>query len=151
MLRAKVDLTAVDRGFDAMTRAARDLGPAFKAAKAPVRKDQRDHAKTRQGPDGPWAPKGRLTLAREALARKRAGGRRRMSRRILGRLPGAVKIEAGRNRIVARSKSRWSGVHQDGGTAGRGARIPARPFLWVSDALEAALRFIFERHILGRW
>lgn len=150
MIRAKVDISAVDRGLDALTRAARDLGPAFKEARKPVRKDQRDHAQRRQGPDGPWQPKSRLTRAREALAAKRAK-RRPRTKRLLGRLPGAIKVESNRWRVVARSKSRWSNVHQEGGTAGRGARIPARPFLWVSDALEAALRFVFERHILGRW
>lgn len=153
MLRASVDLTAVDRGLDAMTRAARDLGPAFKEAKKPVRADQRQHAKERSGPDGRWAPKSRLTLAREALDRKRKGKRRGGGRRLLGRLPAAIVVTSDRNRVVARSRARGgiSGTHQDGGPAGRGARIPARPFLWVSDALRATLRFVFERHILGRW
>lgn len=150
MIRAQVDLSEVDRGIDAMTAAARNLGPAFKEAKKPVRKDQRDHAKSRQGPNGPWAPKSPLTRAREALAAKRRGKRPRV-RRLLGRLPGAIAVESNRVRVVARSKAWWSGVQQDGGTVGRGARLPARPFLWASDALKEVIKVIFERHIKGRW
>jgi hypothetical protein len=152
MLRAKVDTTEIDRGLAAMTQEARNLGPAWKEARKPMRADQRDHARRREGPDGPWAPKAASTRAREALARKRAG-KRRGSRRLLGRLPSAITITADRRRVVARSRARGvvSGTHQDGGTAGRGARIPARVFLWASESLLNVVAGIIEKHILGRW
>lgn len=152
MIRAKIDMTAVDRGLAALTQDARNLAPAFKAAKKPARADQREHAKLRQGPDGAWAPKAASTLAREALAKKRAG-KRRGSRKLLGRLPAALALMSDRNRVVVRSRARGklSSIQQDGGVAGRGARIPARVFLWASDKLLATVRGILERHIMGRW
>lgn len=35
--------------------------------------------------------------------------------------------------LAATSKVPWAGIHQYGGTAGHGAKIPARPFLWFSQ------------------
>ena len=40
---------------------------------------------------------------------------------------------ASRTSLRGESRVPWSGIHQDGGTAGRGSRIPARPFLWMSE------------------
>lgn len=149
MIRATVDITAVDRGIDALTAAARDLSPAYKALRKPLRADQAEHAKRREGPAGKWAPKSAMTIERERRARARAGKKR--GRRVLGKLPSAIAVRADKNKVVAFSRVRWSSVHNDGGPAGRGARIAARTFLWASDKLKATAREIFVKHILGRW
>lgn len=123
---ATIDLGDVEAGLDAMARRGRALGPAFRELKKPLRLDQKDHAKRREGPSALWAPR-----ATSTMARLRAGGKR--ARKLLGRLPGAVKYTATATAVAGTSRALWSGVHQDGGIVGHGARLPARPFLWISD------------------
>lgn len=125
---ATLDLGDVERGLEAMARRARALGPVFRELKTPLRLDQRDHSKKREGPSALWAPR-----AASTMARMRAGGRR--ARKPMGRLPGAVSYRATASSVSGRSRVLWSGIHQDGGTVGHGARIPARPFLWISDGM----------------
>ena len=83
----------------------------------PVRTDQTNHARAQEGPDGAWP-------ARRVPSR----------RRILGRLPGAIRMAVNGATVSATSKVAWSGAHQDGPTrVGRGAIVPQRQFLWLSD------------------
>ena len=135
---ATLDIGDVEKGLAAMQRRARVLGPAFRELKRPLRLDQRDHSKRRAGPSAMWAPR-----AASTMAKLRAGGRR--ARKPLGKLSGAVAYTADATAVRARSRVLWSGVHQDGGTVGRGAKLPARPFLWISDDM---LRVA--EHTLGR-
>lgn len=51
----------------------------------------------------------------------------------MGRLPTAVTYKATSRTLSGTSKAAWSGVHMTGGTVGKGSRLPARPFLWMSD------------------
>lgn len=126
LLVARVELSFLDRARTAFR--ALDLRPAWKEARKPVRADQRAHAKAQEGPGGAWQ-------ARSSSTKSRAGGRRTRARRLLGRLPSAIGVGYDRRKLTVRSLVRWSAIHQEGGTAGHGARIPARPFLWVSDSL----------------
>lgn len=137
-MRIEIDIGQVERGLDAIERRVRALGSVFKELKAPLRLDQRDHAKRREGPDSGWAPRSQATLDRQRA------GRRRL-RRPMGRLPTAVAYTATGTAVEARSRALWSGIHQEGGVAGKGSRIPARPFLWVSESmLELARAKILE-------
>jgi len=124
---ARLNLSFLDRAKAAWN--APDLRPAWKEARKPARADQREHAKEEEGPDGPWIPRRSRTRARSK------SGRRRRARKLLGRLPRALQIKHDKRRLLIRSRVRWSGVHQEGGVAGRGAQIPARTFLWPSDEL----------------
>lgn len=150
MLQLRVDLTHVDRGWDAVTAAARNLEPAYKALRKPLRADQREHAKAKAGPDGAWPAKSPITIAREKRRRRKSGKRGRV-RKLLGRLPTVVKLLADRRRVAAVSGVRWSAVHQDGGRVGRGSRIPARPFLWASPAMLATARKVLAEHVTSAW
>lgn len=134
MITAQLDDRGLMRAIDEVARRAdqdffRELAPEARA-------DQRDHAKNQEGPESHWAP------------RKEVPGRRkRKTRRILGRLPGAIQVRTHPDAVEIQSRVRWSGIHQDGGTANNGAQIPARPFLWWSEefldvAGESALIFI---------
>jgi phage gpG-like protein len=123
---AMLDIGDVEEGLAAMERRARTLAPAFAALKKPLRLDQRDHSKKRLGPSAMWAPR-----APSTIERARHGGRH--LRKPLGRLTGAVSYTADATAVRGTSRVLWSGVHQDGGTVGRGSRIPSRPFLWISD------------------
>lgn len=127
--RARVDLSWVERALTGLRNP--DLRPAWKAAKKPLRADQRDHAKRREGPGGAWPARSPLTQAR----RSTGSGKRKRARKLLGKLPSALTAKHTRTSVSVMSRSKWSAVHQEGGTAGNGARIPARPFLWASDKL----------------
>lgn len=123
MLSATLDLTDVERGLASMGRAS--FAKAFRDLKKPMRLDTRDHQKSRSGPEGSWAPRAASTMAR--LRRKRS------RRKPMGRLPTAVSYLARARSLTGISRAPWSGVHVTGGTVGKGSRIAARPFLWMSD------------------
>lgn len=133
---ASLNLGFLDRIRSTLARP--DLRPAWKEVKKPLRADLKDHKKRRESPEGSWAPIASSTKAR------RLAGRNKRSRRLLGRLPSAIKLSYDRRRLIAGSiVKRWPQVHQWGGRAGHGARIPQRQFLWVSDKLtEAAAAII---------
>lgn len=115
-----IDVSRVTAGFKSAAHPAVIVAVA-RALRKPVRQDQTNHARAQEGPDGAWP-------ARRTPSR----------RRILGRLPGAIRMEVRGPVIAATSKVAWSGAHQDGPTrVGRGAVVPARPFLWLSDELLA--------------
>jgi hypothetical protein len=138
---ARLDLSDVDKGMESL-RSVR-LRPVFNALRKPLRDDQKDHAADQAGPDGQWAPRAASTMAR--LSRRRRGrtasGRRRRPRRpgrLLGRIPRIFDVRASEGGLVAENRAKYSLVHQEGGTVGRGARIPARPFLWFSGGFLTA-------------
>lgn len=116
-------------GLDAMERRAHALGAAFRALKGPLKLDQRDHAKKRMGPQGPWAPQAASTRARRLSSPKHR------ARRLLGRLPTAVKYAATATSVSGTSRIAWSAAHADGDRVGHGVRLPAREFLWISNAM----------------
>lgn len=124
---ASIDFGDVLRGIDAMTR-RNVLAPAFRALKAPLRLDQREHSNAQAGPEGGWAARASSTLARHKY-------KPRLPRKLLGRLPRAVKYLASGRGLTGESMVGWSAIHQEGGVAGHGSRIPARPFLWISDKM----------------
>jgi phage gpG-like protein len=106
-----------------------------------MRADQRDHSKQKEGPDGKWP-------ARKRLGSSTKKARRRNARKLLGKLPNAVVITASSTSVVARSRAAWSSVHQDGGRAGKGAVIPRRQFLWISDELLQTAADVVADHVV---
>lgn len=143
MLTAHVNIGGVLRAFERLKRT--DTSKAFRAAKKPARKDQRDHAKRQASAQGRWPGLADTTRAR------RARGAKRKSRKILGRLPAALQITSGKDFVRVTSRVPWSGVHQDGGAAGKNARIPRRQFLWISKDLLRAVRDIFTAALDRAW
>ncbi|HWU91602.1 MAG TPA: hypothetical protein VN253_30250 [Kofleriaceae bacterium] len=136
----RTSFQAVFAGLDGIARAGRGIHRELKKL---VQDDQRDHAKQRTGPSGLWAPRALATVRRMRLEGVR--------RRPLGKLLGAgVSYRANRAQIVGESKIKWSGVHQEGGKVGRGATVPARPFLWLSEAMiERALAYVADVRVRG--
>lgn len=124
---ATLDADDAVAGLDAMQRRAHALGAAFRALKQPLKLDQRDHAKKRMGPRGPWAPQAASTRARRLSSPKHR------PRRLLGRLPTAVKYSATATSVRGVSSVAWSGAHSDGARVGHGAKLPVREFLWLSN------------------
>lgn len=123
---------------------------AFREVGAHARQDQALHDAKHEGPDGPWPALHPSTVARYAKMAKAKRGKAR-ARKLLGRLPRALKtvITGSSIRIVSRVK--WAFVHQAGGRAGRGARIPRRQFLWISDRLMQRSSRVFQQHLLKAW
>lgn len=155
----------VDRAIETVEQRAKRLGPAFRELQKPFRADQVDHARNEQGPSSKWPPRSPLTEARR-LARNRSvrttkamrtimprkPTRRSTPARILGRLPGAVAHTVGGLFIRATSRARKVGpAHQHGATVGRGVRLQARPFLWLSDALVEKARELLADYVMKGW
>jgi phage gpG-like protein len=162
---ANFDLTEVDRAMADVEARARRLAPAFRELRRPLRTDQRAHARAAEGPDGRWPPRSPFTEARRQVRNRavrvhrfdvlrRGEGRRRSTpKQILGRLPAAILVKVGELYIRATSRAAWAGIHQYGGNAGRGrrVRIPARPFLWLSDGLLRTARDVLGNYVVKGW
>lgn len=171
MLSATVDFDDALRSMGNMEDAAKRLRPAWASLRRPMRDDQRDHAKAQAGPNGKWPRNSPKTIERarqmkrgRRKAKKRAKGRRKetvkftnkrgrrqfRASRLLGSLPNrTVQVQQlGGDGLRAFSRVPWSGVHQEGGRAGRGSRIPARPFLWLSSKFRDLVVSTLEDHIV---
>jgi hypothetical protein len=130
---ASVDLRDVEKGIDAMAN-PRAVTKGLRDIKKPLRADQRDHAKKNEGPEGRWAP--RATKSR---------------RRLLGRLPSAIKVTSTSTSVSAVCPVSWSGAHQDGAVVGHGVTLPARRFVWVSDGLHTTAANLLRDAVAGEW
>lgn len=160
MLRAHVDWREVSAALKDAKAAGKNLKPVWKVIRRPLLEDQANHAKAQAGPDGGWPPHSRsYVLRRRARPRVRVGPqlqrRRRNRRRIvqrklrmLGRLPKALRILATSNSISAISRVAWSGVHQTGGMAGKGRRMPRREFLWIGRGVLLYTVILLDKHIV---
>jgi len=156
-LKTRIDLRDVRRGLRGLRRAASDLRPAWRELRTPFRKEQREHFRDQEGPDGKWpalqseSKSRNLRRARRTATKRGRPMPRRASRKMLGKLR-SFAIMASRRRLRAISKIPFSGIHQEGGRAGHGARIPRRTHLWVSDQFER-VRILpaIARHMLRKW
>ena len=138
---ADIDLREALRGIDRMRASAEDAAPVFRSWKPHARRDQQQHGRDQSGPDGRWPGRSAATVARRGRSR----------RRLLGKLPRVLKVSADRAGLEVESRVAWAGVHQHGGTAGKGARIPARPFLyWAAEFVRAVLDD-WREYVLRRW
>ncbi len=144
MVGAVLDWRSVQR---ALAASPSGVPRAMRELRAPMRTDQKEHAREQRGPDGPW-PK-RKTAAQVAAGDRRRRSRKRPSRRrVLGRLPGAIKISHDRTSVVVSSKVPWSLAHQEGAIVGHGARLPKREFLWISPKLRGIAVALLEQNMV---
>lgn len=132
-LVTNVDLRSVEEGLLKLKKAGFSIASVMRDFRREARADQLEHGKKRQESSGSkWAPRATSTV--QGRGAKRA---RMRKRRPLGRLSSAIDVKASARGMVVTSRVKWSGVHQDGGVAGHGARIPKREFLWWSPSLLA--------------
>ena len=142
MPATKVDMRRADRKFKKAKLAAGDLRPVFRQMKPVLKADTARHFQQQHGPDGPWPGRSRSGWRRvrgkpgNTYKRgKRAGALNargiKRYRLQLGRLRGVYTWKTAKQRMEMHSRVPWSGIHQDGGRAGHGAKIPARTFLWA--------------------
>lgn len=142
MISARIDIGHVNRVLIEMRRP--DLRAAWREARQPLRNDVKDHRQQRRGPAGPWAPKAASTKERDRY-------RGRSRRALLGKLTTALQSYSDRRSVALRSRVAWSDVHQQGGTAGHGAKEPRRPFLYASNLALKAVGYIITRHLERLW
>lgn len=136
-VRAVVYLGSVRSLFARLSRL--QVKKTFNELKGPAVFDQRHHWNKIEAPWGKWPPLAPSTLERRTRPRgidRKRGKRRSWPKRLLGRFPTAVKsIASGKSLVVESRVKRFSMIHQRGGVAGHGARIPSRQYLWISDWL----------------
>jgi hypothetical protein len=135
---ATVDLSDVIEGLKKLGEA--DAMAVLRSLRPAMRKDQQDHRRAQEGPDGKWPGRAQSTLddlARRRRAVSRTTGRKRRSLRnyLLGRLPSAMDVKVEGKDLVARSRVRWSLAQYDGGRVGHGSVLPSRQWLWISNGL----------------
>jgi phage gpG-like protein len=164
VITASVDLTQVMRSLARAAKAGKDLRPVWKAMRPLLKADLADHAQKQQGPDGAWPRRAasstakiigatgglvRLRGGRSGPMRMRKRTLRRLSQPMLGRfrLPNTYQWSMTGQALRATSRVEWSGIHQEGGRAGRGALIKARPFAWASDGLVDAAVVALRTHL----
>lgn len=143
MINARVDMGGVLRLFDRVKR--RDQRRVFRDARKPVRVDLRDHAKAQSDPKGRWPG-----LAASTLERRARGGRR-SRRKLLGRLPGAYKLEHGPGFVRATAVVKWSPAHARGLRVGHGARLQARRWMWISRNLRRTVARMLRAEVMRAW
>jgi len=165
-----VKLEVIAHGAMAAFRRMSELDKAkvFRGLKLPTRIDQRQHHQAERAPSARWPALAPSTIERNKYARatkgrKRAIGKGRgqrwrkslgrisavMGRKLLRRLPGAILASVTSRSLIWRSRVGWASVHQFGGRAGNGARIPQRQFLWISPWLERTAREHFEKALVA--
>lgn len=97
-----------------------------------------------------------LQAAKQKAAGKRVtvGGNKRKSDRhqLLGKLRKSIerRVDVGQGEAIAESRVPWSGVHNKGGAAGHGAKIPARVFLTIDERGAVALAEIALEHLMEK-
>lgn len=132
-----------------LTRLSRvDIRRVFRDLRGPAVFDQRDHWKNDESPVGHWPGLAASTLERRTRRRGRdkRGRNRSWPRKLLGRFPTAVQSIASSTSLVVRSRvKKFSWIHQAGGIAGHGARIPSRQYMWISSYLREEARRLFQR------
>lgn len=137
---------------DLFTRLSRvDLKESFKELRGPARFDQRHHWRKDEAPDGHWPGLAASTLERRTRPRGRGkdGRNRSWPKKLLGRFPTSLQMIPSAKSLIVRSRvKRFSLVHQRGGTAGHGARIPRRQYLWISFFLKMQAKKEFEKALL---
>lgn len=146
MIDVEVDASDLVAHFDEVARRAPErIAKIFASLRAPMRRDQREHADREEGPDGARWPARAASTAEKVRIIRRAGrqkGQRTLRytkiEGLLGTLPELTVVGAQRAAVFARPPTRMTflaDVHSWGAVAGRGAVIPSRPYIYVSEEL----------------
>lgn len=140
-----LDAREAEQLFRAMSQRGHAPGAAFRKIRPHMRKDQREHAARREGPETSWAPRAPSTIAKF----KRGKTGRRLTRRPMGKLLTAVRYAASDRGVFGMSRIWWSGAHQHGARIAGGHVLPARPFLWISDHLTRIASRVLGEYVVG--
>jgi hypothetical protein len=104
---------------------------------------------------GGGSRRAKVVRGRVRKAGKRVGARQAVSFRggsqLLGQLPDTVIVRQKRGSLIARSPVPWSDAHNEGATVGRGSRLPARGFVFISDPFMQLATARLADHVVGGW
>lgn len=148
-INVEVDIRTILGAFDRIRRV--DTKKVLSDLRGPARFDQRHHWRKEESPRGHWRGLAASTLERRKRKRgmdRKSGKNRSWPKKLLGRFPNALQaqVSARELRIISRVK-RFSMVHQEGGSVGHGAYVPARQYLWISSWLISQIRTYFEKRL----
>jgi phage gpG-like protein len=151
MIEGTFDMRDALAGLDAMDRQAEQKAAImFKELAKPARADVRQHQRDRKGIASSWPNRAQSTVAR---ARRKSSRKRRKGRRagLLGGLPSTWKTSTNASELKLSHRVKWATIHDEGGTAGKGARIPKRQFMyWSPEFLEESVE-AFAEFVMGAW
>jgi phage gpG-like protein len=136
-----LDLRALDEGFKGIRANGRDLTPLWDELAPLMRKDQLEHHRLQEGPTGPW--QGFSTASKRRRPRRRIIFSRRMAN--------AFDVDEAPRELAAIHRVSWAHVHQEGGRAGRGSQIPARPFMYLSSLFIGIALPKIADHLAAGW
>jgi phage gpG-like protein len=72
-------------------------------------------------------------VLKQRLERAVAKEERKRSSKVLGRMASSIASSVNNGRLTIWSRIPWSAVHNEGGVAGHGAKIPERTFLTIEE------------------
>lgn len=148
-INVEVDIRTILGAFDRIRRM--DVRKVLSDLRGPTRFDQHHHYRKEEAPGGNWRPLAASTVERRRRKRGynfKTGKNMSWPTKLLGRFPTALKSIVRTRELIVRSRvKRFSMIHQEGGIAGYGARIPSRQYLWISPWLIQQVRKYFEKQL----
>jgi phage gpG-like protein len=159
----EIDISGAEEKFRRLARAGHDIRPALKEFKPIFAAELKQHFAQRQAEAGGWPSwaasyvergKNALKVNTGTFGRrftKKGTKRTRRLTSMLGKMATAFSWKLEGTFLRVYSKIPWAGVHQRGGTAGHGARIPQREFLWMSEASQKTLGDLIKAFLIKTW
>lgn len=141
-LRVRLDDDGAVAALQALARRAQDLEPAMDDIGRMLRTSARQRIQAAEAPDGSsWPPLSAATRRRRGESAKPLQDKRHLFQSLTWR--------ASASEAVVGSNRRYARIQQLGGEAGRGlkVKIPARPYLGVSDADRGEIGAILLDHV----
>lgn len=128
---------ARQRHLASQGRRSRSMAEVIRSRDAAVERRKRVLAifeKVLAGDEVSAATSGKGAERAKAKIEERLGrSRKKVEAHLLGKIPGSMKLEVKGGRLVFGSEIDWAWVHELGGDAGHGAKIPARERVYLDD------------------
>lgn len=166
----RINTRDVEQAIRATKELAHELTRVMRALKPWAKRDQLEHAARTMGPEGPWPVRARATLekrqkrarivvTRTQTTRARKGGgigskivTRQRATWPLGTLPKSIRYRAERDLLrVTGVPEEIAEAHRRGATVGRGAKLPARDYIWFSPRFVDMAAATIEDYIVAPW
>ena len=149
----------IEKGFRAMQARAIDPRNLFKRQRPLLKDDQKEHFENLEGTTSQWPPRASSSIRRARGNKKKSFTKRgrlrkaakRRLRNQLGRLKTFWKFRVTPQFLEIASGAQWAGIHQAGGVAGHGSRIPQREFVWISDDILRQFQDDYLNELIKAW
>lgn len=131
-MSVKIEMEGLNQRLKKMRRNASNPRPLMGKVSIFMFKDVFDHFIKEMGPNRAWEALSSVTI------KKRRKGKRGGKIRILrdkGPLINSIKPGNTKTAAIVATKKKYARIHNEGGIAGNGVRIPQRKFMWASEKL----------------